>query len=277
VRIERHHDVTAFYDRVAPFLLEREAQHCVQLGLRTTLEHDIHAFGPDDPLLLTIEDDDELVGVATQTPPHALLLSEMPIDAVVALAAELEGQELPGIGGRVELGEAFVARWPAPARVGFEQRIYRADTVVPPRGVAGAARAYRDTDREVAAALVDAFVAEAMPGADEGSGDAFVQRRLEAGASLRFWEDGGEAVSFLVYGSPTANGMRIGPVYTPPDLRGRGYASALTAAATKEILDAGKRFACLITDLANPTSNSIYQRVGYSAVVDVNLWVFERA
>ncbi|HVU77730.1 MAG TPA: GNAT family N-acetyltransferase [Gaiellaceae bacterium] len=277
MRVERHYDVTAFYEHAGPFLLEREAQHSVQLGFRTSLERDLHAYGPADPLLLTVAANGRVVGVAIQTPPHALLLSEMPREAVEALVEELRGHDLPGVGARVEVGAAFVELWPAPARVEFEQRIYSCDAVRSPREVPGAMRPYRDADRRLAGAWVDAFTAEAMPGSDEGSGEAFVQRRLAAGAAVRFREDGGEPVSFLVYGSPTANGMRVGPVYTPPELRGRGYASALTAAATQEILDGGKRFACLITDLANPTSNSIYQQVGYSPVVDVNLWRFERA
>jgi GNAT superfamily N-acetyltransferase len=277
MRIERYDDVTAFYERVEPFLLEREAQHSVQLGFRSTLERDPHAFGPDDPLLLAVVDDGAVVGAAAQTPPHPLLLSEMSLEAVEALVDGLRGHDLPGVVGPVASGGAFVERWPRQARIGVEQRIYRADAVVGTARVAGAARPSRETDHELTVAWVEAFTAEAMPGADVRSGESFLRRWLEAGSAMRFWEDAGEPVSFLVYGSPTANGMRIGPVYTPPERRGRGYATALTAAATQEILDAGKSFASLVTDLANPTSNSIYQRVGYRPVADVNLWEFERA
>ncbi len=68
--------------------------------------------------------------------------------------------------------------------------------------------------------------------------------------------------------------MRVGPVYTPPELRGRGYASAITAAATQRILASGRRFCFLYTDLANPTSNSIYQQIGYRPVTDITIWRF---
>jgi len=84
-------------------------------------------------------------------------------------------------------------------------------------------------------------------------------------------------VSIAGYGGPTPNGIRIGPVYTPPDLRGRGYASALTARLTQTLLDGGRRFCFLFTDLANPTSNSVYQRIGYRPVTDVDLWRFGNA
>jgi predicted GNAT family acetyltransferase len=60
---------------------------------------------------------------------------------------------------------------------------------------------------------------------------------------------------------------RIGPVYTPPEHRGHGFASSVTAAASRDILDAGD-IACLYTDLANPTSNRIYQALGYRRVLD---------
>ena len=77
------------------------------------------------------------------------------------------------------------------------------------------------------------------------------------------------------YGGPTPNGARIGPIYTPPDQRRRGYGSALTADLTQLQLDRGRRFCFLFTDLANPTSNSIYQQIGYRPVSDSAQWAFE--
>ena len=68
--------------------------------------------------------------------------------------------------------------------------------------------------------------------------------------------------------------MRVNAVYTPPGLRGRGYASACVAALSQKLLDEGRRYCFLFTDLANPTSNRIYQAVGYEAVVDVDEYKF---
>lgn len=81
--------------------------------------------------------------------------------------------------------------------------------------------------------------------------------------------DGGPA-SVAATGGPTPNGIRIGPVYTPPDRRRRGYASALTAATSQAELDKGRRFIFLFTDLANPTSNKIYRAIGYEPVIDID-------
>jgi predicted GNAT family acetyltransferase len=92
-----------------------------------------------------------------------------------------------------------------------------------------------------------------------------------AGGSMLLWDDGGPR-SFA--GSPrtTPNGGSIGPVYTPRDSRGRGYASALTAELARRLLDAGKRFVCLFADKKNRTSNHIYQAIGFRALVDFNIW-----
>jgi predicted GNAT family acetyltransferase len=88
------------------------------------------------------------------------------------------------------------------------------------------------------------------------------------------WEDAGDVVALVGAGGETPHGIRIGPVYTPPELRGRGYASSLTAAASQDQLDRGRQFVFLFTDLANPTSNKIYQAIGYEAVCDVDQYRF---
>jgi uncharacterized protein len=100
--------------------------------------------------------------------------------------------------------------------------------------------------------------------------DRWLARR---GRSLHLWEDG-DVVSLAGTGGRTPNGIRIGPVYTPPDARRRGYASALVAAVSQAELDAGRRFCFLFTDLHNPTSNHIYQAIGYTPVRDVEAYAF---
>ena len=104
----------------------------------------------------------------------------------------------------------------------------------------------------------------------EGSVD---YRLSSPSAGILLWEDGGEPVSLAGWGGPTPNGIRIGPVYTPPELRGRGYATALSAELSQRLLDGrlfegGRRFCFLYTDLANPTSNAIYERIGYRRVAE---------
>ena len=81
-------------------------------------------------------------------------------------------------------------------------------------------------------------------------------------------------VSLVGAGGETPHGIRIGPVYTPPERRSRGYASSLTAAASQDQLDRGREFVFLFTDLGNPTSNKIYQAIGYEPVIDIDQVTF---
>jgi predicted GNAT family acetyltransferase len=104
-----------------------------------------------------------------------------------------------------------------------------------------------------------------------------VEHRLSSPrAGLVLWDDDGPA-SLAGFGGHTPNGIRIGPVYTPPERRGRGYASALVAELSAELLSQGRRFCFLYTDLADPTANRIYERIGYERVCESAEIAFEGA
>jgi uncharacterized protein len=278
MRIERFDDTASFFARAETFLAKREAEHNLMLGLRSGLEEDPHRFGPEDPVLLAALEGDVVVAAAVQTPPFRLVLSEIDDLAYAEAFAEAAADEpLPGVLGPKAAARRFADAWArltgATASVELEERIYAASAIAPPRGVAGHMRAYAVSDRETAIRWLQAFFDEATPGGPGAAGEDFLRRREAAtDEGLVLWDDGG-AVSIAGFGSPTPNGIRIGPVYTPPDLRGRGYASALTAAVSVEQLRT-RRFCFLFTDLANPTSNSIYRRIGYEPVTDVTMMSF---
>jgi RimJ/RimL family protein N-acetyltransferase len=224
-----------------------------------------------------VEVDGRVVGATMRTPPHNLILSEL--DDLAAIGPLLEDARaefgsLPGVVGPKEPVARFAEAWGS-ARLEIAQRAFRAEHVEPPSGVPGTMRDYLRGDRELAAQWMDAFVEEALPEPPPGTSEEFVDHREEdPDAGIVLWEDAGAVVSMAGFGGRTPNGTRVGPVYTPPELRGRGYASALTAALTQRLLDGGLRFCFLFTDLANPTSNSIYQRIGYEPVSDIDLWSF---
>src|SRR5581483_2213413 len=111
---------------------------------------------------------------------------------------------------------------------------------------------------------------------DEGLERILDQRLGSPHGVFCLWEDGGEPVSLAGAGARTPNGARVGPVYTPPERRGRGYATSLTAELSQRLLDEGSRFCFLYTDLANPTSNAIYERIGYVRVCESKELRFER-
>ena len=104
--------------------------------------------------------------------------------------------------------------------------------------------------------------------------DDFAAWRLPNG-DYRIWEDGGEPVSYAAQSRPTPTGMAINAVYTPRAFRRRGYASACVAALCNEILSTGKSFCTLFADVANPTANGVYQRLGFQPLGEFLEFDFE--
>jgi RimJ/RimL family protein N-acetyltransferase len=229
---------------------------------------------------LRVHDGEELAGAAIWTPPRGVHLGPMGPPAARGIADHLiEGHSLPpSVNGPNRAALAFARR--ISVRTGREvtpggaSRIYRLDRLTPPGGVPGRPRPATVRDRDLILDWTTAFDAEANPG---GGGDHAhaIDHRLGSGQTMWLWEVVGEPVSFCWYTpvSRLARVSRIGMVYTPPALRGRGYASANVAAVSRLALDAGAAACMLYTDLANPTSNRIYQAIGYRPLADAQEWL----
>lgn len=146
--------------------------------------------------------------------------------------------------------------------------------MTPPRPVSGHLRPASEADRPFLRGWAASFGREVGEGSDEARVDEVLDRVLRHGPQgLFLWEDG-QPVSMAAYGGPTPNGIRVNLVYTPPEFRRRGYASACVAALSQRLLDSGRRFCFLYTDLGNPISNHIYQEIGYRPVCDVDAYRF---
>jgi predicted GNAT family acetyltransferase len=283
VRVERQPDANSFLAQAGEFLSAREAEHNLILGLSSRLCTEPRLYGEEPYFAVALDDEERVVAVTMRTPPHNLILSEIEDDHALAPLAD-DAQDtfgsLPGIGGPRAAVERFVPLWQertgASARVVMRLRIYRAEHVERPAGVAGTMRPYEDRDHELVISWMDAFVDEAMvEPPPETSGEWLERRIADPESGIVMWEVDHGVVSMGGYGGLTPNGIRIGPIYTPPDQRRRGYGSAVTADLTQMLLDRGRRFCFLYTDLANPTSNSIYQQIGYRPVSDSDQWAFE--
>lgn len=263
----------AFLARARGLLLEDEARHNLAFGIASfTLDH------PDVYTELrgwVVRDAGDVVGAALRTPPYNLVLARpRSFDALEALATAID-DELPGVVGAVPEVDGFAGAWcsrrGATPTIRFDHRIYAMEEPVPPRDVEGGVRLAGPKDRALVLDWLTAFTHEALHGADDPERiERSVDARLgpDGAGGICLWEVESEPVSLAGFGGPTPNGLRIGPVYTPPDRRGRGYGSAVTAAASSIALERGKRFCFLYTDLANPTSNAIYMRLGYRPVCD---------
>jgi predicted GNAT family acetyltransferase len=270
-----------FLERAAPLLLADEPRHNLILGIAGTVQDQPARYEKFE--LWLVEEAGAVVGAALRTPPHRLVLARPgTAKALPALADVLE--DLPGVVGGVpearDFAEAWTARSGAVAQVDLEQGVYALEHVVPARPAAGAHRHAGERDRELLLDWLHAFSTEAL---GEDTPETELQRmidiRLTGDPDYGFvlWEDDGRPVSVTGFGSPTPTGMRIGPVYTPPELRGRGYASALVAEVSQARLDEGRRFCFLYTNLANPTANKIYVDLGYERVCDSLQLSFHRA
>ena len=276
MQLVRYEDVHAFAARVEPFMVRREADHNLALGLLTELRRFPQGY-PGPNYYATVEQAGEVLLVALRTPPHPLNLSH----AIDPTAVELVAHDLVGrtfapthVTGPSETSLAFAETWRSLTEQAYRRevalRIYRLERVRAPAGVPGSMRRATWDDLELLAAWIEGFMQDA-----HGEGDAALARRnaerwlSSPVRAMYLWEDG-RPVAMTGVGGPTPNGARVGAVYTPPAHRRRGYASALVAAASQATLDSGRSFVFLFTDLANPTSNHIYQQIGFEPVCDVD-------
>ncbi len=274
MRFESLTDPAEFQRRTVAVLAD-EARHNLIRGILGNLVRDRNAY--EEFRLFTVLLDSEVVATALMTKPYNLIVADTREERAVAeLVAGLvaNGVEVPGIIGNRPTVDWFVAEWEKvtgeSAKLGMEQGVFAIERVIPARIIQGSARPARLADADLLLQWLNEFAAEALP--DEPRDDArlreMVDKRLagEGSGDFWLWDVNGEPKSMSSYGSPTGSGIRIGAVYTPPPLRGHGCASALVAAQSGWLLDNGYESCFLFTDAANPTSNAIYERIGYKRV-----------
>lgn len=271
MRVERFMDVARFYELAAPVLMQHEAENNFELGLAARLRHE--APDPKHFFALVIEHD-EVLAAAMMTPPWPLVISRGPEAAMVALAEYVyrESLDVTEIGGPVlaaeQCAQTLATRVHRKVKLKTLMRIMQAQRVIPPRPASGAMRCAEPCDLELVLDWMEAF------GRDIGETHPVPRQRIAqrvANTEYHFWDDPGP-VSIAGWSGRTPNGVRINAVYTPPKFRGRGYASNLVAKLTQKMFDEGRKFCFLYTDAANPTSNKIYEAIGYEFVCEwVNL------
>jgi GNAT superfamily N-acetyltransferase len=268
-------DVAWYLASAGEFLHSRPAEHSVLLTVTEAVRIGGPAtFGDDQPLFgWYVPDGGPVTAACVHTPPYPVALTAMPDPAAAALARTLagNGRAVAAVGGPPGAARAFAAEWQRqtgqPARVGRRERLYRLGELLPPDPApAGQARVVTAADIALLLAWLTAFHQEADP-AGGPVRQAMVDERIGYGG-LTVWETGDGPVSLAGRTRAVAGQARIGPVYTPPEHRGRGYGGAVTTAVSQQALAAGVAEVLLYTDLANPTSNALYQRLGYQPVTD---------
>ena len=275
-------DPRQFLERAGE-LLEDEARNNLIVGIARAMNSDRRRY--KDVGFFVVENDGLPAAAAMITPPFHLLVSEVSDeDALRGLAQVVcdDRGSIPGVTGDRRTAEAFSSVWTeltgTPAHLEMEQGVFSVERVQELPAVPGLPRRATMEDAALIVGWMREFAVEALPGGGEAS-DRLAQitrRRLEGAADAGFWlwEVDRTPVAMSGHSGPTNSGIRINGVYTPPNLRRNGYATALVARQSQWLLDNGYQFCCLYTDLANPTSNAIYRRIGYHQVAESAMYRF---
>ena len=272
MRVQVDSDLAAFLPAVKPWLSTDPVRHNV---LMTVMQSRVDGLEPIEEgiFLARVLDGEDLAGVAIRTPPHPLLVSMMPPQAAEALARVVLADEgVIAVNGSHEVAIPIAAAI-AEERGGEVRRArglgrFRLSRLIPARPTSGAPRQATLDDADLVIEWTVAFhdhIREAG-----GVNHDKIRARIGLG-QMWLWEDGGAPVSMANRSEPAGGVARVNLVWTPAALRGRGYASALVAVVTQQILDAGW-VPSLYTDLANPTSNKIYQALGYEKLDEAGIW-----
>ncbi|MFC8537127.1 GNAT family N-acetyltransferase [Streptomyces sp. NPDC057249] len=268
-------DVHSFLARAGDFLRSRPALHTVTLtvceGLRT---RGPQAYGDEAPVFGVLERGGEVRAAYFRTPPYRLIVTPLTPGEAGSLAAHLHavGDPVPGVNADEATAAAFAEAWRARTGAGVRLherlRLYRLGELRwPEPAPEGRGRIAEARDRELVARWYVEFV-RAVGGGGHRDPGAWADARI-ADRRVTLWETpDGVPVSMAALTPPVAGQIRVAHVYTPAELRGRGFGAAATAHASRAALAEGAAEVLLFADLANPTSNGVYQRVGYRPVTD---------
>ncbi|MFZ2050262.1 MAG: GNAT family N-acetyltransferase [Solirubrobacteraceae bacterium] len=270
MRIEITREIESFAADAESYLAERVERNVPA----TVLAHLRRGrFGGIGPLFACCHDESgQLRAVAMRTPPWPMLASGFDAGTASPLIERWLAEDplLPGISAQPPSARAIAAAWAGitggVTRCAMREAMHALSTPNDPTWPArGRLRVPVEQERDLLVQWEADFVVEARAGVP-GQARRAVATRMDSGAQ-RVWDDDGP-VCALALSPAIAGTVRIGPVYTPPAHRGRGYASSAVAAACRESLVRGAQRCVLFTDLANATSNKIYADVGFRAFAE---------
>lgn len=268
-----------FLDIAGRILYANETVNNLMLGVAERLIHYPDAY--QNPFYAVVKTDDGEVSLVTlMTPPHNMILAgderyQAGVEALVGYIKE-NTLEIPGVIGPAHIAAYFAAEWKRvmnqSSMVSMRQKVYEVRSVpmfpFPP----GEFRQAAEDDIPIIAEWLQSFEEEAL-GKSHDIELARAERLVKLG-SIFVWEIGGHLVSMAMRMRPIAHSITISGVYTPLEYRRKGYATGLVAMLSQRLLDSGYEFVNLFTDLANPTSNSIYQKIGFRPVCDFRMYSF---
>ena len=265
-----------FLRKSGDLLRSDEARYGLIYGIARLVDANPHHYGEEDPLFCIVNDSNGISAMAWRTPPHPVGLAWHDGDSEEAVPLLIEAvhshwAEIPGVTGHREVTDFFADGWCKSFGTFIEstmaQRLYRLDSVDEVPSVPGRMRLAILADKDLVSRWKHAFVVEAGSPTSQTIPQRDVTPSIEKG-TIYLWEYSDHPVSMVMKGRPTDHGMSVTFVYTPPQLRRNGYATACVASVCREILKGGYEFCTLYADLSNPTSNSIYMKIGFRPICD---------
>lgn len=282
MKINRYQEVGGFLNRVEDFLLAEEEVNNLPLGILYRLVQEKNEGEENSSFLACVEGQTGVTLVMIMTPSQNLIVygtgSELPeaIETTVDFMIESNIQ-LPGVIGNRSTAQEFAKIWVertgTNSFVQMEQGIYKLDKIIDFGSTQGRLKAAAKRDEELASEWIYAFSREALERISRNEAEKLAKKLIDR-KSLYLWVDD-KVVSMAGKSRPTKNGYTVNLVYTPPEFRRRGYATACVASLSRQILNEGYSFCTLYTDLANPTSNHIYRKIGYQPVEDSVVYEFK--
>lgn len=281
---EYHKNVNEFLRLCTPFLIRYETENNLLFGILNNLKKDVHHYSKEHtPELISVTKENNLLLVAIRTPPFGQLLSfTKDIETIDLLVSELKKRKtkLPGVLGFKEGALRFCQLWVEGRNIKYElsmhERIYRLTKVNPnTMGKNVFVHATMD-EKDLIFSWTQGFIRDCFPDRPEEAVAETAEgvEKVIEGKKFYILKVDEKPVSMVKSSGITPNGQAINAVYTPPLERRKGYATEAVAKISQKILDEGKKYCFLFTDLANPTSNKIYQEIGYKPIIDVDQYRF---
>ncbi|HLZ57776.1 MAG TPA: GNAT family N-acetyltransferase [Ktedonosporobacter sp.] len=281
--ITTYEHASDFLARARADLERNEVLNGLPLGITLRLQHPSERI--EAPYLATVEEEGQMIVAAVMTPPFRLIVTSNQTEdfgkAPSLLIHNLreQGWPVPGVMGPASLSDLFAQTWSSltgeASHLRTQERLFELTEVNAPRPGPGSLRLATPDDTALVVSWIKAFQEEALHlSLSEDEAQAWARTRIGRG-EVSLWVLPDEAIVSLVATTrPVSRVISIAPVYTPPELRGHGYASRAVAALSQHLLDSGWQHCSLFTDLSNPTSNSIYPQVGYRPVCDFHEYDF---
>lgn len=270
MNVRRHASASEYLDTAGAALRRRPVINQLTIAIAQTCANEPERYGAGC-IFYSVEDGGEVVGAALQTPPWPVQVSAAPIEAAreLGLAFAAEAGTLPGVGGPDDVPGAFAEAYATQRGLRYHRErssgTFELTAVADLPAVPGRRVIAGPEHAEILQAWHVAFHDEATahaPPVGSGSG----ARAVSSGRAHLWLDEAGVPVSYAFNNRDVEGWASLGPVYTPPGSRSRGYATALVASASQFLLDQGRPGCTLYTDLANPTSNAIYERIGYRRI-----------